>query len=463
MTTSLLLVAVAVVLILVCGMFVAAEFSLVAVSRPSVERAEGSGVPGASGVKEALHTLSTQLSSAQIGITATNLAIGWLAQPSVAELVSGPLRAVGLSRGAVSGVSLGLALALVSVATMLLGELVPKNLAIAHPEGVARVVQLPLRAFTTLTRPLTVALNALANRIVRLLGVEPQEELASARTPEELVSVVRSSAEAGKLPPSTAALVERMLQFDDKQARDVLTPRTRLVWVSATDPVQRVIDLAREHGISRFPVAGADLDDIVGAIELSHAMAVPRDDRASTEVAPLSRPPLRLPHTAPLDEVLWALRDNGTELAVVLDEYGGTAGIVTLEDVVEEIVGEVSDEHDEPSPVYRQTETGWLVSGLLRPDELKALTGVRLPEEHPRYDTVAGLVLNELGRVPRPGNAVRVDRLVLTVDQMDGHRIDQIRIDQLRVSTGKIRADRLRTGQVSAGNLDQHPGGGTDE
>src|SRR5690606_3761922 len=191
--------------------------------------------------------------------------------------------------------------------------LVPKNLALAHPFAVARVVQLPQRAFTAATRPLTVGLNTVANHIVRSLGGEPQEELASARTPEELVSVLRNSAESGVLPPTTATLVERVLRFDDKRARDVLTPRTRVVWVHAADPVQRVVDLAREHGVSRFPVAGADLDDVVGVVELTDAVAVPVAERSSTPVGRLARPALFLPHTTPLDEVLWALRDHGTE------------------------------------------------------------------------------------------------------------------------------------------------------
>ena len=177
MVTTWLLVGLALLLILICGLFVSAEFSLVTVSRPAVERAANERVPGARGALAAVRTLSTQLSSAQIGITATNLVVGWLAEPSVARLIRGPLTAVGLPEGAVGGVALALALVLVSLVTMVLGELVPKNLAIAHPFAVARVVQLPLRAFTLATKPLTTSLNAVANRIVRLLGVEPQEEL----------------------------------------------------------------------------------------------------------------------------------------------------------------------------------------------------------------------------------------------------------------------------------------------
>ncbi|MFD2083036.1 Hemolysin, contains CBS domains [Actinopolymorpha cephalotaxi] len=425
-----LLVAASVLLILVCGVFVAAEFSLVTVSRPAVERAAEAGMKGARSLEAALPNLSTHLSSAQIGITVTNLAVGWLAEPAVAGLLHAPLAAVGVGDGGVRGISLTLALVIVTLATMVFGELVPKNLAIAHPMGVARTVQLPLRAFTTATKPLTVALNSSANRVVRALGIEPQEELASARTPEELVSVVRSSAESGSLAESTADLVERMLRFDDKRARDVLTPRTRLVWLADHDSAQRVVDLAREHGLSRFPVArGDDLDDIVGVVQLSQAIAVPAAERATTTVGTFAGEPLVVPDTAPLDEVLWALRDYRTELCVVLDEYGGTAGITTFEDVVEEIVGEVSDEHDEPAPTHERTEDGWVISGLLRPDEVRELTRVRLPADDHRYETVAGLVLHRLGRVPEAGDSAVVDGVRITVARMDNHRIDQVHVE----------------------------------
>ncbi|MGW0227801.1 hemolysin family protein [Actinopolymorpha singaporensis] len=451
------LVAASVLLILVCGVFVAAEFSLVTVSRPAVQRAAEAGMKGARSLEAALPNLSTHLSSAQIGITLTNLAVGWLAEPAVAKLLHAPLTAVGVGDGAVRGISLTLALVLVTLATMVFGELVPKNLAIAHPLGVARMVQLPQRVFTTATKPLTGALNSTANRVVRALGIEPQEELASARTPEELVSVVRSSAESGSLARSTAALVERMLRFDDKRARDVITPRTRLVWLSDHDPAQRVIDLAREHGLSRFPVArGDDLDDIVGVVELSQAVAVPAAERATTTVGTLAGEPLVVPDTAPLDEVLWALRDYRTELCVVLDEYGGTAGITTFEDVVEEIVGEVSDEHDEQTPTHERTGDGWVISGLLRPDEVRDLTGIRLPADDHRYETVAGLVLHLLGKVPDAGDVAAVDGVRITVARMDNHRIDQVHLE--RVSDGDHPGDVQEEGGLGAG--DRHGGNG---
>ncbi|HEY6739523.1 MAG TPA: CNNM domain-containing protein, partial [Actinopolymorphaceae bacterium] len=262
MLTAWLLFGVSLALIALCGLFVAAEFSFVTVSRTAVQCAADNGVPGAAGLGEALRSLSTQLSAAQVGITITNLLIGWVAEPSIATLLRDPMLAFGTPESAVRGISLTVALIVSTVLTMLFGELLPQNLALAHPFGVGRVVQAPQRWFTAVSRPLTLALNDLSNRIVHALGVEPQEELASARSPEELVSVVRASARSGHLAPGTADLVERSLRFDDLQAKDVLTPRTRMVWLEATDPVQRAIELGVRHGRSRFPVAGEDLDDI---------------------------------------------------------------------------------------------------------------------------------------------------------------------------------------------------------
>lgn len=422
--TEWLMLAVSVGLVLACGVFVAAEFAFVTVSRAQVDRAVAEGVRGAAGLQRGLGSLSTQLSGAQVGITLTNLGIGYLAEPSIAVLLRAPL--VGLGWGEVaSGVSWAVALAISAVVTMLVGELVPKNLAIAQPLAVARAVQLPQRGFTAATKPLTSTLNAAANWIVRRMGVEPQEELASTHSPAELVSLLELSADAGAINPPVADIVAGSLRLDDKMAREVLTPRTRMLTVAATDSVQVVFDLVREHGVSRLPVTGEGIDDVVGLVELRHAVAVASSDRSTLTVAHIRRPVLTVPDTVVLDDLLWSLREHGAEFAVVLDEYGGTAGIVTLEDILEEVVGEVSDEHDVPQePVQRLDEQRLRVSGLVRPDELRNLEGIRLPDgDHHSYETVAGLVMERLGRVPECGDSVEVDGVELEVVEMDGHRI----------------------------------------
>jgi CBS domain containing-hemolysin-like protein len=426
-----LLVLLSVGLVLACGMFVAAEFALVTVDRASVERAAGRGDRTAAGVLAALRQLSTQLSGAQLGITITNLLIGFLAEPAVASLLHGPFEAVGFSTGTAAGVSVVVALVLATAVTMVAGELIPKNLAIARPIETARAVQRFMRAFTAAFRPVIALLNGTANRLVRAVGVEPAEELASARSPEELVSLVRRSAAQGTLGQDTALLFLRSASFPDKRARDVLTPRVRLATVGAGDPVAAVVETSRRTGRSRFPVLGPDgLDDVVGVVHAKHVPLVPYERRAGTPVRDVMEPPLFVPETLELDDLLVQLRQRGLQLAVVVDEYGGTAGVVTLEDLVEELVGPVQDEHDQAErPARRLPGGGWLLSGLLRPDEVAELTGIELPRDPRRYETLGGLVTTYLDRIPEPGEQVEVPGVRVTVVAMDGFRVDQVAVE----------------------------------
>jgi CBS domain containing-hemolysin-like protein len=423
-----LLVLLSIGLVLACGMFVAAEFAFVTVDRASVERAAERGDRGADGVQAALRKLSTQLSGAQLGITITNLLIGFLAEPAVASLLEGPFTALGISPGTAAGLSVTVALVLATVLTMVVGELIPQNVAIARPYQTARAVQRLMRGFTAAFKPVIALLNGTANRLVRALGVEPAEELASARSPEELVSLVRRSAAQGTLGADTAMLFVRSVAFPDKRARDVLTPRVRLATLQADDPVSAVVAASRATGRSRFPVLGDDgLDDVVGVVHAKQVPLVPYDKRASTPVRAVMEPPLFVPETLELDDLLTQLRQRGLQLAVVVDEYGGTAGVVTLEDLVEELVGPVQDEHDTAERPARQIGDGrWLLSGLLRPDEVAELTGIELPRDARRYETLGGLVTAYVDRIPVEGDVVELPAARLTVARMDGFRVDQV-------------------------------------
>jgi CBS domain containing-hemolysin-like protein len=426
-----LLVLLSIGLVLACGMFVAAEFALVTVDRASVQRAADQGDRAAGGVLAALRRLSTQLSGAQLGITITNLLIGFLAEPAVATLLHRPFEAVGFSTGTAEGVSVAVALVLATAVTMVVGELIPKNLAIARPLPTARAVQRPLRAFTTAFRPVIGLLNGTANRLVRAVGVEPAEELASARSPEELVSLVRRSAAQGTLGQDTAMLFVRSVSFPDKRARDVLTPRVRLATVTAGEPVSAVVAASRASGRSRFPVLGPDgLDDVVGVVHAKHVPLVPYEQRDTTPVRDVMEPAVFVPETLELDDLLQEFQQRQQQLAVVVDEYGGTAGVVTLEDLVEELVGPVQDEHDAAErPARRLPGGGWLLSGLLRPDEVAELTGIELPRDPRRYETLGGLVTAHLDRIPEPGELVELPGARITVVAMDGFRVDQVGIE----------------------------------
>ncbi len=447
--TAWLLLGVSLLLIAACGVFVAAEFSFVTVDRSRVEQAATEGDPGARGILAALRSLSTQLSGAQVGITITNLAIGYLAEPAIADLISPVLSQWGVAESVITPLALGLGLAVGSTLTMIFGELVPKNLAIARPMETARATQRFQRGFTAVMALPIRFLNGSANAIVRSLGLEPQEELRSARSSTELASLISRSASQGTLDADTAALMERSVEFGSRTAGEIMTPRVRTVSLDVNDRADDVLDAARTTGHSRFPVLDHD-EAVVGTVHVKHAVALPPAERATTRVKHLMVKPIVVPDSLRLDPLLALLRNGGFQLAVVLDEYGGQAGIVTLEDVVEEIVGDISDEHDpRAQDVHRLRDGTWSLSGLLRPDEVADATGVELPEDED-YDTVAGLVLQVLGKIPvvgdvaevwvsEPGGDAPEQLAVLTVTDLDGLRLDRL---SLRLLTGEAAAQR---------------------
>ncbi|WP_369056108.1 hemolysin family protein [Kineococcus terrestris] len=442
MTTEWLLLGCVVLLIAANALFVAAEFALVTVDRPTVERAAGDGDRRARGVQSALRTLSTQLSGAQLGITVTSLVVGFIAEPSIAALLRGPVEATGLPEGTSTAVSFGLAFAIATGTQMVFGELVPKNWAIAEPLRVGRAVQGAQRGFTLVAGPLIRLLNGMANRILRALGIEPSEELASARGPAELASAAARSAQRGTLEQAVADLLTRSIEFGDRRAADAMTPRPRVRFVDAEQSVAEVLALAARTGHSRYPVLGRDVDDVVGAVHFKDAIAVPRARRAATPVREVVQELPAVPATMELDPLLGVLRGTGLQMAVVVDEYGGTDGIITLEDLVEEIVGEIDDEQDRPLRRIRELPGGgWSLSGLLRPDEVEDVTGLQLPEPE-ETDTLGGLVTERLGRLPEESDSVLVEArdlretdedgvpatvtASLRVTRLDGHRADRV-------------------------------------
>lgn len=409
------------------GVFVAAEFSLVALDRNDLERRRSAGARGLNIVIRGLTRTSTHLSSAQLGITLTTLLAGYLLEPVLSRYIGGPLEALGMSAEYVRLVSVPLAVAVATFFSMIVGELIPKNFAISKPLATAKVV-MPLQAgFTNVFKPAIWVLNGSANGILRAIGVEPKEELSGARSAEELSSLVRHSASAGFLEPDTATLLDRTLHFTDLTAGDVMTPRMRIQSLQRLEPSDAVLELSGRTGFSRFPVIDEDRDDVVGVVHVKQAVAVPRERRPDVPVAALTEEPLRVPETMRLDQLLEQLRTTGYQLAIVVDEYGGTAGLVTLEDLVEEIIGEVADEHDRAAAGVVGTANEMTFPADLRPDELREQTGIDVPEDDD-YDTVAGYVLRELERIPSAGDeALLPDGARLRVERMDGRRIARLR------------------------------------
>ncbi|WNN96446.1 hemolysin family protein [Brachybacterium sp. GU-2] len=428
--------AIGLLLVLACGAFVAAEFSLITVNRNDVEAAAESGDKRAGGVLRGMKTLSTQLSGAQLGITVTNLGIGFLAEPAIAALVGPPLVDAGLSEVAARSASVALALVLATGMTMIFGELVPKNMAIAQPLRTAKLVVGFQRLFSTIFALPIRLFNGNANAVVRALGVEPQEELSSARSADELSVLVKRSADEGALAEETASLVQRTLAFGDRRAHDAMVPRGRVDSLEVDQTVADLLELARETGHSRFPVQDEE-NEIAGVAHIRHGLAVPFDERPTTRVDAVMGPATFVPDTVPLDDLMDTLRAGGLQMAVVVDEFGDHAGLITLEDLVEEIVGEVRDEHDEEMDDTPEPDGSWDLDARMRPDEATERLGVTVPE-HEDYDTLGGLVTMELGRLAEVGDEIVVDtdpapgeepaRLRIVVVEIDGMRIETVHV-----------------------------------
>ena len=416
MLTEWLLVGLGVLLTFGTAIFVASEFSLVTLDAGLVEKETPPDDKRGQSVLKALRRLSTELSGAQVGITVTTVLLGYTTQPAVARLLRLPLEDSFLGRaigGLVAGV---LTVILVNGFSMVFGELVPKNLAISRPLPTARAVAPLQRGFTSALRPLIAAFNGSANAILRRVGVEPREELSGGRSPQELAALVRRSAEQGTLDESTATLLTNSIEFSELTAVDVMTDRQRMEVVRREDTAADVMALAGRTGHSRFPVIGEGRDDVVGLVHLRRAIAVPYERRAEVPAAALMIEAPSVPETVRLGPLLVELRDQGMQMAVVVDEYGGTSGIVTLEDVVEELVGEVADEHDQRrTSVARQADGSWVFPGTLRPDELEDVTGLVVPDDGP-YETLGGLLMALLGRVPSEGDAADAGGVRLRVE-----------------------------------------------
>ena len=423
------MVALGVVLTAGTALFVAGEFSLVALDPSTVETRAAEGERRAATVRRALGRLSTLLSGAQVGITLTTILLGYTMQDAMARLLT-RLTSAWMAQSVATGAAVVIALIIANAFSMVFGELIPKNATLSDPMRAAGLVTPLLMAFTTVLRPVIVVLNNTANLVLHRMGIEPAEEISGARSAGELASLVRHSAEEGTLDVSTAALLTRSIGVGELTAVDVMTDRGRLHTLDAEDTADAVVDLARTTGNSRFPVIGSDVDDVLGVVHLRRAIAVPYERRGAVSVASssLMTPVPRVPETMPLASLLVELRAAGSQMALVVDEYGGTAGVVTLEDAVEEIVGDVADEHDRRRAGAHVDASGdWIVPGWMRPDELAARAGIHVPDDGP-YETLGGLVMTELGRIPRLGDTVDVARVELVVEAMEGRRVTRLRV-----------------------------------
>ncbi|MEN9706500.1 MAG: hypothetical protein RIS31_66 [Actinomycetota bacterium] len=417
------------------GVFVASEFSMINLERNDLEARASRGEKNLGPSIRALRKTSTHLSGAQLGITLTTMLTGFLAEPALTNLLAPVLTKAGVSESVVEGVALAVGMFIATLFSTLIGELVPKKLALTLPLETNKFVVRIQLAFTWVTGWMLVLLNTVGNAIVRLFGIEPKEELSSSRTADELSSLVRRSAMMGALDAQTATLLTKTLALSQLTAADVMTPRPRMFTVNRDETVEDLVALTNKTGHSRFPVIDGDSDSVLGIAHVKQAASVPREKRSEVPVGAILVDAMRVPETMGLEALMVELRAKGLQLAIVVDEYGGTAGLVTLEDLVEELVGELADEHDRAKAgIIRGINESVIFPGMTRPDELAEMA-IKVPDDG-AYETVGGFLMSELGRIPLRGDEVRIENGVLKVERMDGRRVDRVRFtpDELEVN-----------------------------
>jgi len=407
-------------LLLACNaLFVAAEFALVALDRPAIEAraAEGSRVHRR--LLAMLRNLTRSMSGYQFGITAAALLLGFGAEPTVARLLTGEAHPTGLS--------VAIAIAVATALHLVVGEQVPKYLALAAPEATARRLLPVMVVYGGLVRPVVAVLNRSADAVVRRLGVEPRAELTATRTRDELEELIRTSSGEGGLDPAEVTLLTRSIRFGDKTAADALIPRVAVEALQQEDTAADLLERSARTGRSRYPVFAEDLDDIVGVVHVKSVVGRPAATRESTPVAELMLDVLAVPETRPLEALLGDMRRQRVQMAVVVDEHGGTEGIITMEDLLEEILGQIDDEHDPQMARTRVEAKGsTIVAGRLNLDEVAEATGFAVPDGP--YETLAGFALARLGRLPEPGEMIVEAGWRIEVVAMDGRRIAALRV-----------------------------------
>ncbi|MEV0004561.1 hemolysin family protein [Micromonospora sp. NPDC050980] len=422
------------------GYFVAQEFGYVAVDRGKLKHLADGGDRAAARALEVTGRLSFMLSGAQLGITVTALLVGYVAEPYLGAGLADLLGLAGVSGAVALPLSVALALVIATVVQMVLGELAPKNLAIARAEPLARALSRSTLIYLRVAGPLITLFDRAAVRLLRRVGIEPIEELPSGATPADLEQIIAESREEGHLDAEMSDLLDRGLDFRELTAGEAMVPRVDVHTVRADEPVSRVVEML-DTGHSRFPVRGAEgVDDLIGVVGIADVLGVPPAERSRTRIGAVAVPPLLVPETLPLPTVLDRLRSGHRQLACVVDEYGGFAGVITLEDLAEELVGPIRDEDDPPERApARQEDGSWVVPARWRIDEVADSTGIELPEA-PEYDTLSGLVMRELGRVPEVGDRLEIapagdgdepstgPRVLVEVLAVDRHVADSVRL-----------------------------------
>ena len=419
-----------IVLVLANAFFVAAEFALVASRRTRIEAMIRRGDRKAKTVRKALDDLNRQLSAAQLGITVASILLGYVAEEALAGLFHSWFGNAppALAFAGRAGFAAFIAVTIVSVLHVIIGEQAPKTWAITYPESTSRWVAGPLLFFSWITRPVTGGLNWSATRVVRLMGIHGQVgELDRVHSPEEIRMLVEQSHRAGQIEKGNARLLTGVFEFSEKNAREVMTPRTQIIALEEGDSLTEAADRVASAGRSRYPVYRGSLDDIVGIVHAKDVLAALRLPEPAATIAQLTRPAHFVPGSRDVEDVLADMKKRKEHMVIVLDEFGGTAGLVTMEDLLEEIVGQIEDEYDRPSrPSSAAGQQGTaLFPGSCELAEVSARTALTLESDD--YTTLGGYLFGALGRLPRVGDRVEIKGGAFEVTSMEGRRVAEVR------------------------------------
>ncbi|MEX2110962.1 MAG: hemolysin family protein [Gemmatimonadaceae bacterium] len=412
-------------LVLLNGFFVAAEFSFVASRRSKIDEMAAQGLRGARMVQTGLGNLDRYIAATQLGITIASLALGWIGEPALAHLIDGMLRSVGLETppAAHHAIAIPIAFFLITFLHIVLGELAPKTIALTAPERTARTIAAPLLLFSRFMSPFIWVFNGAANSLLRLFGINPATS-HEGHTPEEIRLLVIQAHALGTLDESDRAMLAGVLDFHDKKARDVMHPRTEIVALDIESTEEEVWEVIRRERYSRYPVYRESLDDVVG-IFLAKDLWL-HTGHTPFNLSDFVRDPLYVPDSRPAERVLDDLRKTRAHMAIVLDEYGGTAGIVTMEDLVEEVVGDIADEYDSASRESVVTDGVLELAGSISLIDVRSDYRIQIPEGD--WTTLGGYAFAKLGRLPRMGDRIQIPGGEMEVVAMDGRRIAALRI-----------------------------------
>jgi CBS domain containing-hemolysin-like protein len=437
LTLDLLGLVAVVFLVLLNGFFVAAEFSLVSVRQTRVTELVEQGNTSAEDVQEALANPDRVIAATQLGITLASLGLGWIGEPALSHFLEPLIEffPVELQAGLSHSISAGIAFAIITFLHVVVGELAPKSIALQNPEGTSLVIARPTLWSERLFKPFIWALNGTGNALLRLGGVQPASGHQLVHSVEELKMLVTASTEGGVVAPQESELLHAIFEFGDLLVRQVMIPRTEIIAVEADLPLTEILPLITESTYTKFPVYDDDLDNILGIIHIKDLLRTMQEPGwQESTVRSLVREPMFIPETLPVSTLLRRFRDNRQHIAIILDEFGGTGGLVTLEDLLEEIVGEVSDPFDKFTLEIETLPDGsLLVDGLCLIEDVNNHLDIDLSD--PAYDTIAGYTLGKMGRIPKVNDSIESNSILIQVEAMDGLRIDRLKLTRLDDNT----------------------------